>query len=235
MNTRSKPYIAQPRPRSPSPAETPDIDNMDDFDLLLKRHKQIQLQLETLEREESEALLENEDIIIDDSFIDIPVDSHLDELASKPGSSGVISNDVSQEKSIPEKFSPFKIKPLRPPIPSIKELSEKQKQDSNKDIAETLENVSINDDTPKTTRSLSTSSQETHGPGTASLKKRMGRKRRRNRRMQRKKAMLARNKDNQPKLNYDSSQIMEPTTEIDSKLMMIASSSANDDMDLKIR
>ena len=107
--------------------------------MLLERHKLIQQQLESLERQEQAAL----DSDIDDSFIDIPIGDNDVEIAG--GSGGELNDlkegktslqavhgrsgaedpgdDARTEELTNKAFEPFKIKPLHPTIPSIQERS----------------------------------------------------------------------------------------------------------------
>lgn len=240
MNNRAKPFFSQPRPRSPPPEKTPDTVITDDFDLLLERHKEIQLQLENLEREESAALLDNEDII-DDSFVDIPVDgdgkSGLNLEDSGEGTSGVDSSEINQEKNLPDKFLPFKIKPLRPPIPTLKELSEKKDED----VEQSLDNETTNGDLPSTsddTVPLNTDRSQADTSSkpnvSASVKRRRRRMRKKKQRVI-KKPTVAVNKDIVVSPKDENAKLMEPTTEIEAKLMQLATSSENNEMNLKIR
>jgi len=242
MHNRAKPFFSQPRPRSPSPAKTPDKDVSDDFDLLLERHKQIQLQLENLEREESAALLDNEDII-DDSFIDIPIGNdtkhsqgHLGE-----GTSGVDSSAVSEEKPLPDKFSPFKIKPLRPPIPTLKELSEKQKAKDN--FAEGLnsESTTGTSDVPTTSDDGISKHpldnlqvKKKNKPSTSSKRRSRRRIRKKKQQMKQKACNVTTNK-NVGSSKPEFTKLMEPTTEIEAKLLQLSTSSANNEMNMKLR
>ena len=66
------------RLRMPSPPPSTENEGPDDFELLLERHRLIQQQLETLERQEKVALESD----IDDSFIDIPVGNNEDAFAA---------------------------------------------------------------------------------------------------------------------------------------------------------
>lgn len=243
MHTRAKPFFSQPRPRSPSPAKTPDKDASDDFDLLLERHKQIQLQLENLEREESAALLDNDDII-DDSFIDIPVgndNKNLQGLQGQlgEGTSGVNSSTSTDQKPLPEKFSPFKIKPLRPPIPTLKELSEKQKAmgdtlpENNESTTAASDVVTTSDDAFTSTLDNS-QLKTTNNKASASTKKRSRKRVRKKRQRANKKTTVTLNK-NAIIPKPESTKVMEHMTEIEAKLMQLATSSANNEMNMKIR
>ncbi|XP_068711250.1 zinc finger C3H1 domain-containing protein-like isoform X2 [Montipora foliosa] len=73
MTDSTPPEVGKEPGKLPSP---PDEEDFDDYRILLQRHRLIQQQLAALENQESSSLVED-DAIIDDSFIDIPVeDTH---------------------------------------------------------------------------------------------------------------------------------------------------------------
>lgn len=62
-------------------AASPEEEEFDDYRILLQRHRLIQQQLAALEKQESSSIVD-EDTVIDDSFIDIPVEGTLSMAAS---------------------------------------------------------------------------------------------------------------------------------------------------------
>lgn len=71
--------LIPPPETSKQPTRTvslPEEEEVDDYRILLQRHRLIQQQLAALEKQESSSLVD-EDTVIDDSFIDIPVEGTL--------------------------------------------------------------------------------------------------------------------------------------------------------------
>lgn len=87
MELDEKSWLSHNEKADPTPgAEQPmretsplDEEDVDDYRILLQRHRLIQQQLAALEKQESSTL--GEDNIIDDSFIDIPVEDTLPNLS----------------------------------------------------------------------------------------------------------------------------------------------------------
>ncbi|XP_048578387.1 zinc finger C3H1 domain-containing protein isoform X2 [Nematostella vectensis] len=132
----------------PEEKESPSKGDTDDFDLLLERHKLIQQQLEALEKQEQAALDEE---VIDDSYVDIPVEdlrrkdqgnnnNEDDDFEIGDGD----SRDAERKQEKPKAFAPFKIRPLRPHIPSLKELSQKESK-SDGGVTEVMQAPSVTD------------------------------------------------------------------------------------------
>ena len=130
-------------------------EEVDDYRILLQRHRLIQQQLAALEKQESSTLAE--DSIIDDTFIDIPVEeekfsgslqqtygkeeilnsqqSNVDrnlmyvesgnEIDNSEKNYDLLESEQSGDSITRKTFLPFKIKPRYSTVPSIKELSQK--------------------------------------------------------------------------------------------------------------
>ena len=145
---------------------SPFEEEVDDYSLLLERHRLIQQQLEALEKQESLA----DDDIIDDTFVDIPIEDDEQSLErsrewennshSKIDSQDLVvdsndeyfeihsenyaleaENDTRVEELMkPKVFLPFKIRTQYSTVPSIQELSRKdleQKQTKQEDDGST--------------------------------------------------------------------------------------------------